>query len=453
MLNISHNQLNKKVPITDFKSGKDIFRKNYYKQFNKFLLAAAIIMIIVLFLPWTQNITGQGLVTTLKPNQRPQTIQSQIPGRIEEWFVQEGDYVEKGDTILRISEVKSEYFDERLVERTSEQIEAKSSSVVAYGGKVDALNRQVTALMKEEKLKMEQTQNKLLQAHLKVKSDSIDLEAAKTNIIIAETQFNRIQTLENEGLKAVKDVEEKRLKLQETQAKLISQENKYLASKNEVINAQIELSSITAQYADKISKAQSDMFTAQSSGFDAKAQVTKLENEYTNYKMRNNLLYVTAPQNGYINKALTGGIGVTFKEGEELVGIMPAQYDLAVETFVRPIDLPLIHIDEKVRVQFDGWPAIVFSGWPNVSYGTYGAKVVAIENFISDNGRYRILLAPDETDHTWPEAIRVGSGARTIALLEDVPIWFELWRQINSFPPNYYQPEGSKMSAAKKDKK
>lgn len=453
MLNISNNQLNKKVPLTNFKSGKDIFTKNYYKQFNKFLLAAAIIMFIVLFLPWTQNITGQGLVTTLKPNQRPQTIQSQIPGRIEEWFVQEGDYVKKGDTILRISEVKSDYFDDKLVERTNQQIEAKSSSVIAYSGKVDALNRQVSALMKEQKLKMQQTKNKLLQSQLKVKSDSIDLEAAKTNIKIAETQFNRIQTLQDEGLKAVKDVEEKRLKLQETQAKLISQENKYLASQNEVINAQIELSRITAQYADKISKAQSDMYTAQSSGFDAKAQVTKLENASTNYQMRNRLLHVTAPQNGYINKALTGGIGVTFKEGEKLVGIMPAQYDLAVETYVRPIDLPLLHLDEKVRVQFDGWPAIVFSGWPNVSYGTYGAKVVAIENFISDNGMYRILLAPDETDHVWPEAIRVGSGARTIALLEDVPIWFELWRQINSFPPNYYKPEGSKQLDSKKDMK
>ena len=195
----------------------------------------------------------------------------------------------------------------------------------------------------------------MTQAQLKVKSDSIDLEAAKTNLKIAETRFNRIKTLQEEGLKAVRDVEEKRLKLQENQAKFISQENKYLASQNEVINAKLELSRITASYGDKISKAQSDMFTAQSSQLDTQAQVTKLENTYANYKKRNSLLYVTAPQSGFINKALRGGVGVTFKGGEELVGIMPAKYDLAVETFVRPIDLPLLHIGEKVRVQFDGW--------------------------------------------------------------------------------------------------
>ncbi|WP_136481942.1 HlyD family secretion protein [Cognatitamlana onchidii] len=452
MLNISHNQLNKTIDLSKFKSGKNLMEKVYYQYFNRFLLAFAIILIIILFLPWTQNITGQGLVTTLKPNQRPQHIMSQIPGRIEEWFVQEGDFVKKGDTIVRISEVKSDYFDDQLVERTNQQIQAKSSSVTAYEGKVDALKRQIEALKSELQLKLEQTRNKLMQSKLKVESDSIDLEAAETNLTIAETQFNRIATLQKEGLKAVKDVEEKRLKLQENQAKFISQQNKLLASKNEVINARLELSRTNAAYADKISKAESDMFTAQSSGFDTQAQVTKLENAYTNYKRRNSLLYVTAPQDGFINKALTGGIGVTFKEGTELVGIMPAKYDLAVETFVRPIDLPLIHIGEQVRVQFDGWPAIVFSGWPNVSYGTYGAKVVAIERFISPNGKYRILLAPDQNDHEWPDAVRVGSGARTIALLEDVPIWFELWRQINSFPPNYYQPEGEK-SMSKTEKK
>jgi len=294
----------------------------------------------VLFFPWTQNISGKGQVTTLKPDQRPQTIQSQIPGRIEKWYVQEGDFVQKGDTILEISEIKSDYFDPNLVQRTGEQIKAKSSSVNSYTEKVKALDRQISALYTERILKLEQAKNKLLQSKLKVKSDSIDLEAAKTNIDIAKRQYDRTLTLQNEGLKAVTDVEEKRLKLQETQAKLISQENKLLASQNEVINAEVEISSIDASYSDKISKAQSDKFTAESGQFDTKAQVSKLENAYSNYEMRNKLKYITAPQNGFINKAIKGGIGETFKEGERLVGIMPAQYDLAVETYVEPIDLP-----------------------------------------------------------------------------------------------------------------
>ncbi len=441
MLNISHNTLHKKFDFSKYKSGQKTFGKTYYKVFNRLLLGFAIFCFIILFFPWTQNISGQGNVTTLRPDQRPQTIQSPIPGRIDKWFVQEGDFVKKGDTVLEISEVKSDYFDPNLVARTGEQIKSKSASVVSYSEKVKALERQVAALYTDQNLKIQQVKNKLMQSRLKVQSDSINLEAAKTNKEIAKRQFDRIVTLQEEGLKAMRDVENKRLKLQETEAKLISQRNNLLSSQNEVINAQVEISRVSATYADKISKAQSDKYTAQSSQFDTEAQVSKLENSFSNYEIRNMLRYVTAPQSGYINKAIRGGIGETFKEGERLVGIMPSQYDLAVETYVQPIDLPLLHIGEKVRIQFDGWPAIVFSGWPNVSYGTYGGEVVAIENFISPNGKYRVLLAPDKSDNTWPEAIRVGSGAKTMALLEDVPIWFELWRKLNGFPPNYYQPE------------
>lgn len=441
MLNISNNPLNKTVHLTGFKSTDTVFHQRHYKHFNRFLLASAIFGFIVLLLPWTQNIRSRGYLTTLTPDQRPQTIQSPIPGRIEKWYVREGDMVNKGDTILFISEVKGEYFDPRLVERTGMQIKNKEASVVSYESKVGALNRQMGALRNEQNLKTEQARNKLLQANLKVKSDSIDLEAAKTNLTIAERQFDRTQQLQTEGLKAMTDVEEKRLKLQETQAKLISQENKLLAARNEILNARFEIERVKAEYTDKISKASSDMFTAQSNQFDSEAQVTKLENDYTNYSMRKDMYYIRAPQKGYINKAIQGGIGETFKAGDRLVGIMPADIDMAVETFVSPIDLPLIHMGEKIRIQFDGWPAIVFSGWPNVSYGTYGGTVVAIENFISTNGKYRVLLAPDEDDHAWPKALRAGSGANTIALLEDVPIWYELWRQLNGFPPNYYQPQ------------
>lgn len=441
MLNISNNKIEKSPDLSKYRSAERVFHTRDHKWFNRFLFGFSIFLLIILFLPWTQTVSGYGYVTTLKPDHRPQTIQSPIPGRIESWYVQEGDFVQKGDTILHISEVKNEYFDPLLVERTGDQIEAKENSVESYRGKVGALGSQMNAIRNERGLKSKMAVNKLQQSRLKVMSDSIDLEAAKTNLNIAQTQFERTLQLQQEGLKALPDVEEKRLKLQETQAKLISQQNKLLSSKNEVINAELEINRIGAEYSDKISKTESDMFTAQSNQFDAEAQVSKLENDFTNYSIRNQMYYILAPQSGYINKALRAGIGETFKEGEQLVGIMPADFELAVETYVKPLDVPLLHKGEQVRVQFDGWPAIVFSGWENLSYGTYGAKVIAIENFISANGKYRVLLAPDPDDNPWPKEIRIGSGASTLALLEEVPIWFELWRNLNGFPPNYYNPQ------------
>ena len=440
MLNISNKN---SIPASNLEKHSAVQQLNnpkHYKILNKILGVFSVVCVIIIFLPWTQNISGSGAVTTLKPNQRPQTIQSLISGRIEKWYVTEGDYVEKGDTILFISEIKEDYLDPNLVENTKNQRDAKVDAVGAYEGKVGALGSQMGAINNERNLKSKQAKNKIKQAILKIKSDSMDLEAIKTQIKIANTQFKRAVQLNKEGLKPLTDVEEKRLKLQEIEAKIITQENKLLSSENELINARVEISRINAEYSEKFSKAQSDQFTAQSNKYDTKAQVNKLENQYQNYKIRNGMYYITAPQSGYVNRALKSGLGENIKEGTPIVSIMPAKYDIAVETYVLPNDFPLIQKGEKVRVWFDGWPTIVFSGWPNLSYGTFGGKIVAIENFISENGKYRILIAPDEDDkHKWPKQLSIGSGAQTMALLNEVPIWYEVWRTLNGFPPNYYK--------------
>ena len=404
---------------------------------------------MILFLPWTQNISGSGAVTTLKPDHRPQTIHSAIGGRIEKWYVKEGDYVKKGDTILFISEIKEDYFDPNLVRNTKNQVDAKKMALQSYGSKVTTLTSQINAIQNEKQLKLQQAQNKIRQSLLKVKSDSMDLEAVKTQIKIANTQFNRAVTLNKEGLKPMTDVEEKRLKLQEVEAKIITQENKLLGSKNELINSRVEVNRIRAEYTEKVSKAESDQYTALSNQYDTEAQVNKLQNQYVNYQIRNGMYYIKAPQNGYINRAIQSGIGEIIKEGTQIVSIMPSKYDIAVETFVSPNDLPLIHKGEKVRIWFDGWPTVVFSGWPNMSYGTFGGKIVAVENFISTNGKFRVLIAPDQEEDAWPKQISIGSGAQTLALLDNVPIWFELWRTLNGFPPNYYQPKEEKSKEKK----
>lgn len=131
---------------------------------------------------------------------------------------------------------------------------------------------------------------------------------------------------------------------------------------------------------------------------------------------------------------------------------MPKTYNLAVEIYIDPIDLPLVNIGEHVRLQFDGWPAIVFSGWPNASHGTYGGIIYGIDQFISKNGKYRILVEQDPTDNKWPDALRFGGGTSSMILLNDVPIGYELWRKINGFPPNYYTGKSTNKGMKKKEK-
>ena len=85
MLKITENGVEKWIDITQFKSTK-IFEDNKgYLKVKKTIWVLSIFLLLFLFLPWTQNVSGAGSVTTLKPNQRPQTVQSAIAGRIEKW--------------------------------------------------------------------------------------------------------------------------------------------------------------------------------------------------------------------------------------------------------------------------------------------------------------------------------------------------------------------------------
>lgn len=438
MLNLSNNSIKDKVDTNKYQSF--LILKNYSpgKIFKRICIIMFCIFLGIIFLPWTQTVIAKGYITTLKPGQRPQTVNSIIAGRIEAWFVKEGDYVNKGDTIMFISEIKDQYFDPKLLDRTEAQIKSKELTVQSYMDKVKSLDNQADALLKTKRLKIEQAKNYIIQSKLKIKSDSIDLVAAKTNYSIAKKQFERMEELYKDGLKSLTDLEARKLKLQETESKMINAENKLISSKNELINAKVELSSIENQYADKLAKTEAEKYAALSSMYDAEAIVTKMQNEYMNYSVRKGMYYLTAPQNGYITKVLKTGIGETIKEGEEILSIMPFDYQLAVEMYVKPADLPLIKKGQSVRFLFDGWPSVAFSGWPNLSFGTFGGKVLATDNFISDNGKFRVLVIPDKNDVPWPSALRVGSGAKAMALLNDVPIWYEIWRRFNGFPPDYY---------------
>ena len=436
----------------EFTSFKKAFNSDSDTNILRWMIVFSVTMLIFLLLPWTQNIQAPGLITTRSPEQRPQELNSIIAGRIEKWYVKEGDLVKKGDTILKITEVKEDYLDPKLLERTEQQIEAKEGTVDFYREKVGAIQNQLQATYEARELNMEMLRNKIKQATLNVQSDSMAFEAAKTEFKIAQDQYKRQDELYKQGLKSLTELEQRKQQLQNSDAKRTIAENKFINAKNELLNSRIDFNQTDREYSEKIAKAESDKFATLSEVTTGEGDVAKLKNQFSNYAIRNAFYYVLAPQDGQITKTISAGIGEVVKEGEMMVKIVPKQFQYAVEMYVQPMDLPLISIGQKVRFQFDGWPAIVFSGWPNTSYGTYGGKVVAIDNSISDNGKFRLLVAEDSEDKKWPLALKAGGGAKGMALLQDVTIIYELWRNMNGFPPDFYTAKASK-KVEKKDEK
>lgn len=409
------------------------------KTLAKWLMGIGFVFFLGLFLPWQQNIRGKGEVTAFSPGNRPQTVQSAIAGRIDRWYASEGQFLEAGDTILTLTEIKDEYFDPKLLMRLKEQITAKENSISSKRDKAEALRKQISALREGLELKLRQARNKLQQSKYKLVSDSIDYESEKVRFANFKNQFERNKRLYEAGNIALTKFQEIESKYQEARMKVVSSENKFLESRTEVINARVDISGIAADYADKINKSESDLNATLSDLYDAEASLSQMRNKYTNIEIRTAQYQLVAPQSGYLVKSIKTGVGETIKEGEPVASIMPLDPDMAVEFYVQAMDVALISPGRKTRIEFDGWPALQFSGWPSVSVGTFGGIVKVIDRVNSKGGYFRVLIVPDPEDEEWPEQIRMGSGAKGWVMLENVPVWYEIWRQLNGFPPSLYE--------------
>jgi len=411
MLKISSKSVEKMMPQDRLYSLRSLETPMAGKILVKWLIGLGFIFLVVLFLPWQQNIRGKGKVTALSPRNRPQTIETIIAGRIQTWKAQEGQLVNSGDTIAIISEVKEKYFDPQMLSRLREVIQSKENSLQSKDQKADALKRQIDALQDGMRTKTQQAKAKL--------------EAEGFRFNNSKSQYERNKKLFEAGnipLTKFQDIE-----------------YKYQGAEADFVNAEIEIERVQAEYLDKINKAESELNNTLSEQFETQADLAKMRNELSNMEIRSQQYFILAPQTGFVVKATQAGIGETIKEGDPVCTIMPQSDDVAVEMHVKAMDVPLISKGRKVRIEFDGFPALQFSGWPSVSVGSFGGIVKVIDYVNSKPGEFRILVVPDTTDVKWPKQIRNGSGTQSWIMLDNVPVWYEIWRQLNGFPPSLYE--------------
>ena len=420
---------------------KSIYSVDIESRIKNIFWGLLAVLILILFVPWTQNINTSGVVTTQFQEQRPQQINSIIPGKIIKWWVKEGDYVQKGDTIVELADTKDDYLDPKLIERTNDQLTAKKQKVDFYDAKINNIKGQLIAIEAGFKLKEASIKNKIEQLQRKILIDSAELAAANIDLQVGTNQYNRAGKMLNDGIISLVDYERRTQSFNKAKAGFQEKQQKFLNTKQDVLIARIELNTLKQDVNDKLFKLKGDIANSNSEKSTVIAEVAKNENELSNYRIRGSQKWLIAPQTGQIIKAKKAGINEIVKEGEMIVEIVPNSFLYAVELFVKPMDLALLNKGQDVRLQFDGYPAIVFSGWPNSSYGTFAGKISAIETNRNEQGQFRVLIIPDENEKKWPSNLKIGTGAQGFALLNNVPIWYELWRQLNGFPPDFYKVE------------
>lgn len=429
----------KKEAGYDLQSPQQIYRVNKDSNIKQWFWIILVILVVVLILPWTQNIQTTGTITTLYQDQRPQQLNSIIPGRIIKWWVKEGDFVKKGDTIVKLADIKDDYLDPQLIQRTEEQLNAKQQKIFFYQEKIVATKNQILAMESSRDLKLNSLDNKMQQIRRKLLSDSAEVVSAEIDYQVAFQQVSRAKKMYAEGIIALVEFEKRTQQFNKALAVLTEKEQKFKNSKQDIVICSIEMNSTRQDAADKIFKAQGEIASSNIEVASTSGDVSKSKNQLTNYAIRGSQRWLLAPQDGQLIKVKKSGINEIVKDGDMIAEIVPSIFNYAAELFVEPKDLVLVNIGQSVTMIFDGFPATVFSGWPQASYGVFIGQVMAVETNLSENGKFRILITQDTSKRQWPRELKIGAGVQGFALLKDVPVWYEMWRQINGFPPEYYK--------------
>ncbi|MAT16525.1 MAG: toxin secretion protein [Planctomyces sp.] len=429
------------------------------RRTGRWLFAALVLgFIFVSVSPWQQSVRGTGDVIAFAPAERQQTLEAPIKGRIislgEGIF--ENAFVKKGDMIAVISDIDSDYLSrlESSLNASQQQVIASETLLQASRRNLEAALTVVTSF--EEQLKTyERVKEQIVaSAEAAVEASRSKLEAEQQQLIEHEAALAQIQADYDRQKTLFEENIVSQLKYQEAERKLREAEAKVAKAKAYIKAAQSDLEGKQNDRIAKEQKAQIDIDYAKASLRKANADVAKAESEVAKAesevrKIEKDLLdgetklarqqnqEVRAPFDGFVTQITPNQASQILKEGDPICVIVPETSDRAVQIWLDGNDAPLVEPGRHVRLQFEGWPAVQFAGWPSVAVGTFGGEVVSVDATDNGMGMFRVLVRPDPSDNPWPKDrfLRQGVRANGWVILENVPLWYEIWRNMNGFPP------------------
>jgi adhesin transport system membrane fusion protein len=379
-------------------------------------LALALIGLAValIFTPWQQNISGSGRVIAQVPVERQQTISAPVDGRVLRWHVVEGTRVKQGDLIVEVSDNDPGMID-RLRGELADARERQQS-----------LGDRIAGLSASRENALAAADSRIGMAVERVNAAERGLDAAEATLVAARLNLERQDQLHKRGLTATRSVELARMDHDRAVAEVERARNTLNAAREDQKATAADRQKVEADYKALLED-------ANASKASASAAVRPIETRLA----RQTTQAIRAPRNGVILRLLAQPGSEMLKAGEPIALLVPDTNQRVVELWINGNDMPLLHVNDKVRLQFEGWPAIQFVGWPSVAVGTFGGEVMLIDATDDGTGRFRILVSPDPTDEAWPESryLRQGVRANGWVLLRQVKLGFELWRRFNGFPP------------------
>jgi multidrug resistance efflux pump len=397
-------------------------------------LAKALFLLLLLsiaamiFVPWQQSARGTGKVVAFVPQERQQTINSPIKGivaRVAEGVV-EGSQVKQGDFILELQPYAA-----NLVEQKQSQLSDLATKLATAQAKAEVYGQNVLDFTDARDFAVKAAEELVEAAQAKLDAKQELLPGYEAKELQTRLNYERQKALFEKGIKSQKEIESLKKDWDVSAAELES-------ARRDVTTAERELAAKRNELEQKRSEGQTKIDYARAMQHDALGQAATIRKEVRDveiYLAELQRLVITAPRDGAIFRMPVYERGQAVKEGDPLFTIVPETTDSAVELWLSGNDIPLVRVGDHVRLQFEGWPAVQFAGWPSVAVGTFGGKVVSVDATDNGLGKFRVLIKEDE--QRWPDERFLRQGVRTNGwvMLSQVPLGYEIWRQLNGFPP------------------
>lgn len=377
--------------------------------------------------PWQQSSRGTGRVIAYAPLDRQQAVEAPTSGRVTHWHLTEGDHVEQGDALVEIVDVDPDILLRLRQERDAQnaRIEAAKARAVAVEGRIGSLTSSRESAVKAADGRSRMARERIVAAERAEHASEQALETTRLN-------HERQRALVAEGLASKRALELADLELVRARTDLDRARAAESAARSEEFALAADRMKAETDGAAAVNDSLATLASADSDLAGATAELARIEVRLA----RQSTQAVKAPRSGTILRVVAKQGGEMVKEGDVLAVIVPDTQDRAVELWIDGNDVPLVTPGRVVRLQFEGWPAVQFAGWPAVAVGTFGGSVAFVDATDDGKGRFRVLVVPDGKG-PWPATrfLRQGSRANGWILLDRVRLGYEVWRQVNGFPP------------------
>ena len=399
--------------------------------------------VALVFTPWQQTVRGRGQVVAFAPTERKQVVTALVGGQIKKWHVVEGSKVKAGDAIADIDDN-----DPGLADRLAAQKNFLSSRRAAAEEQVAEQKKAVAAQEKALDAAVGAARANLAAAKLLI---DVAKQTKKNNEFAVGFEKARYETFDKlftdkkfGGLESGLSRDEAKMRADRAATDVARAEAEIQRAEAAVLTSQSLVYQAEATGLSTVATARSNWRAAEQNLFAVDRDIQEIDTRIERFKAR----FVKAPCDGVVHRvsANTAAGGQFVKEGDELVEIVPDATERVVELLIDGLDAPLVaaHMQNTgrgphVRLQFEGWPGVQFTGWPSVAVGTFGGRVRQIDPTDDGNGKFRVLVEPDELfdGDRWPEGLYLRQGNQAVGwvFLNRVTLGYELWRQFNGFPP------------------